>query len=125
MLCEFEITANICVYNASTIFTFADWLGNESGSHVVSLSDHVFHGLMLTAREHVNLFRGGVTDILLEGGPLVGLQTLATNRTIPEWLFSRQIPATHRLNLSRPDAILVVPARAQATQVPATHFRYE
>ena len=34
----------------------ASWLvGNESGSNVVSLSDHVFHGLLLTAREHVNL----------------------------------------------------------------------
>ena len=62
LLCEFEITADICVYYASTIFTFADCLGNESGSNVdwmllnvVSLSDHAFHGLMLTTREHVNL----------------------------------------------------------------------
>jgi len=55
LLFEFEITANICVYYASTMSPFARCLGNESGSNVVSLSDHVFHGLMLTTREHVKL----------------------------------------------------------------------
>jgi len=45
------------VYYASTIFTFADCLGYESGSNVVSLNDHVSHGLMLTVREHVNAIR--------------------------------------------------------------------
>ena len=55
LVCEFEITSNIGVYYASTILTFADCLDYESGSNGVSLSDHVFHGLMLTIREHVNL----------------------------------------------------------------------
>ena len=44
--------------------------------------------------------------------------------TIPEWLFPRRIPAGHRQTLS-PGALLVVPARYQASQVQAIHPRHE
>ena len=59
---------------------------------------------------------------------------IATNRSYPEWLvcllqgvqwlFPHRIPATRRLNLSRPDAILVVPVCNKSSQVQARHPRY-
>ena len=76
LLCEFEITANICVYYASTIFTFANCLGNESGSNVVSLRDHVFHGLMLTTIEHVNMAIHMLTEQAVWTGGVVFDQDL-------------------------------------------------
>jgi len=75
-------------------------------------------------------FRGGLVRIDKRSKARLAshdLQTpeFATNITISEWLFQRQIPATHRLNFSRPDATLAVSLRAQARKVPATHPRYE
>jgi len=44
-----------------------------------------------------------------DGLALQNLQIPAgsTNRTVPEWLFPRQLPSKQRLTTSRPDAILV------------------
>ena len=75
-------------------------------------------------------FGGGLTHLDVGSRALLAsndLQTpkIATNRTEPEWLFPRSIPATHRLNLRHPDAILVVPFHAQASQAPAIHPRNE
>ena len=69
----------LAVCSALVRFCFADCLGYESGSTVVSLSDHVFHGLMLTTRKHVNLavWTGGFP---ISVGNLLVVQSSASAR---------------------------------------------
>jgi len=117
------------------------WRQPDSALHILSGCKHHFkidkrtpqHCMQTSCGSHMQRFIWRTPHIVhIDNGSKArlashDLQTpeIATNRTLPEWFLSRRIPATHRLNLSRPDAILFIPVRAQASQVPATRPRIE